>query len=815
MSLTTTTLHFAAVALVSVAICLAQTSDPVSTVPSAALVPAAGSHYSIPVQSWTIAAGDFNKDGLPDLVISATTSLLEGTLTVLLATPSGQFVPASGSPLTVGYDHESLAVADFNGDGNLDIASLGQKDLAIFLGDGKGGFTQSPTSPIAITAFGILAAEDSMAVGDFNGDGHTDVVIVNIESPGEVLVLLGDGTGDFAPAPGSPMYTGWPSHWVAVGDFNMDGHPDIAISYEDGNQVDVLLGDGTGRFSVDPKGPFPTGQDPIWMGSGDFNNDGHLDLAVVNWFVGTVTILLGDGGGGFTAEPEMNVAPPGLILDWIVVADIDGDGNLDFAVPAASQTSNGLLVLLGDGKGGFQNAASGMLIGLGDGPVAVADFNGDGRLDAAAANYNTGQLSVSLGAAQASSSLMLSASANPTVGTPLSINVAAGTSGFRTPTGMVTVGDGTTVIGSEELAGGAASFEVTPTTAGTHSYVATYPGDSRTLGSTSSLNVDVAKGNQSITFSEIPDHTYGDPPFSVSASSSAGLPVTITVVSGPATISGSTVTLTGSGTVVLQASQSGNANYLSAATVQQQFQVAPSPLRIAAVVNAASYKTEALAPASFGVVFGADLASLATAATLTTSLGGATIEIEDSSGKTSDADVYFTSPAQINFILPSNLNTGAATLTVQTQTGPSVMFGISIAAMSPGLFSADASGTGVAAGGALRVSADGTQTQLPIASCSGTPVVCTPVPIDLGTSSDTVYLSLYGTGIRGRTAVSAVTATIGGVAADVQYAGPQPSFPGLDQVNLVISPTLRGSGVAPIVLSVDGIAANIVTMAIQ
>jgi uncharacterized protein (TIGR03437 family) len=372
------------------------------------------------------------------------------------------------------------------------------------------------------------------------------------------------------------------------------------------------------------------------------------------------------------------------------------------------------------------------------------------------------------------------------------------------------------VAGSEELADGSAALQVTPATAGTHSYVAVYLGDARTSGSASSaLTIDVAKGSQSINFPAVPDHTYGDAPFSLSASSSAGLPVTITVVSGPATIAGSILTLTGSGAVTLQASQPGDTNYLPAPAVQHQFQVAPSPLRIAAVVNAASYSVGALAPDSFGVVFGADLASLATAGTLTASLGGAGIRITDSSGKTNGADLYFASPTQINFLLPSNLSAGTATLTVETEARPSTTIGISIAPVSPGLFSANASGTGVAAGGALRVSADGTETQLPISRCSGTPVTCSAIPIDLGAASDTVYLSLYGTGMRGRSALSAVLATIGGTSSNVQYAGAQPSFPGLDQVNLIISPILRGSGVAPIVLSVDGIAANTVTVAIQ
>ncbi len=819
MSFPLVTLRSALTALMGAVICCSQTtSDPVSKVPSAALAPAPSGPYVIPLQSQSIASADLNGDGLPDLVISASMGITNSTITILLATTGGEFVPAAGSPIIVGYDHESLALADFNGDGNLDIASLGQIDLAIFLGDGKGGFTQSPTSPISIPAFGILAAGDWMAVGDLNGDGKADLVIGNVESTGDVLVLLGDGTGNFVPAPGSPTPTGWPTHWVTIGDFNMDGHPDLAVSYEGGNQVDVLLGDGTGRFSVDPKGPFPTGQDPIWMGSGDFNGDGHLDLAVVNWFVGTVTILLGDGNGGFTAEPEIPVPTSGLVLSWIVVGDIDGDGNLDLAMPGGSETSNGLFILLGDGKGGFHSAASGILNGLGDGPVALADFNGDGRLDAATANYNAGTLSVSLGAASASSTIMLSGAANTSIGTPVTITAGVNTSGFRAPIGTITVEDGTIVVGTSELTNAGATFRTTFSTAGAHSLVATYSGDAHTTGSGSSaFVVNVAKDSQTISFPAVANHVYGDAPFSVAASSSSGLPVTLAVVSGPATIAGNLVTLTGPGEVALQASQPGDATYLPAPSVQQQFQVAASPLRIGAVVNAASYSSGPLAPDSFGVVFGADLATLATVSSgnLPTTLGGAAVQMSDTSGNTGNALLYFASPTQVNFIVPANLSAGKGMLTLQKQTGPSVNAAIAIAVVSPGLFSADASGAGVAAGGAVRVSADGTQTQLPISSCTGTPLVCTVVPIDLGSATDAVYLSLYGTGIRGRSSLASVTATIGGVAVSVRYAGAQLEFPGLDQLNLQLDPSLRGKGLVPIALSTDGVAANAVIVAIQ
>lgn len=782
---------------------------PASTVSSAALVPALGSPYIIGPQTTFVASGDFNGDGLPDLAL-ASTPPGGMTLTVLLAKPDGGFQAAPGGPLTfpsVAYNHNILGVADFNGDGKLDIAFLAEKALQVLLGDGHGGFTSGPMSPILLSPFGSDVGV-TIGVGDFNHDNKPDLIIGDFDANAAVAVLIGDGTGNFSSAPGSAPHIGHSVQMLTVADFNLDGHLDVALTNTGSvDQVFVLLGDGTGRFSPDPKGPFPTGQTPIWIDRADFNGDGRPDLAVVNWFVGTLTILLGDGAGGFVREPDI-VMPPGYILQSIVAGDIDGDGIADLVVPVANQSDSGFYVLLGDGRGGFHIAASGIVENSGGNTgIAIADFNGDGRLDIATANSSAGTASVFLGAATAASSLTVSASAASTVGVPFAITVAANTSGFRAPTGAVTVRDGATVVGSGNLVDGAFTFQTTMSTAVAHTLVAVYLGDARITGSASQpLTINVAKGSQIISFPAVPNHHYGDAPFTVPVSSSSGLPVTLTVLSGPATVAGNVLTLTGSGTVALRASQPGDANYLPAADVDQQLQIAAPLLHIDSILNAASYGAGGFAPGSFAVVFGAGLASQA---------NDTSIKITDGAGKSGNALLYYVSPAQINFIFPSGLSQGTATLVLQIQSGISTTAQISIAAVEPGLFSADASGTGVAAGSALRVAADGTQTPLPIDDCSGPPLVCTAIPIDLGSDSDKVYLVMYGTGIRGRSALAAVTATIGGIASNVLFADAQPQYPGLDQVNLVIDPTLRGRGKVDVVLKVDGVAANVLSVAIQ
>jgi uncharacterized protein (TIGR03437 family) len=792
-------------------------SDPVSTVPSAALVPAAGSPYAVGPYAQFIVSGDFNGDGLSDLALVSGGN--NAILTILLATPGGTFEPAPGGPISLGAAYTHLTVADFNGDGNLDIAAVGGYGIEIFLGDGRGGFSLVPTSPIDLTALGWFGA-NTVGVGDFNHDNKLDLVIaIQTATQGVIVggvgILFGDGSGNFAPASGNLLYNAPAAQELTVADFNMDGNLDVAITTAQTNQVVVLLGDGSGGLLPDPKGPFPTGFIPKAIVTGDFNADGNVDLAVANLIGGSLTILLGDGTGGFVREPDINLGYAAT-ASWLAAADIDGDGILDLAV--ADGNIGNVVVFLGDGKGGFEAAASGAIDDPGTAfGLTVGDFNGDGRLDVATANNDNGSAFVFLGASFAVSSLTLSASSNPTVGILSPITVAASTSGFRVPTGTVTIRDGATVIANENLMGGAATFPTTFSSAGVHTLVALYPGDLRTSGSTSQpLPLTVAQGIQAITFPTVPNHRYGDPPFAVPVSSSSGLPVTLTVISGPATIAGNVLTLTGPGLVTLQASQSGDANYLAAPNVEQQFQVTAPLLQLDSVLNAASYAAGALAPGSFAVVFGVDLASEATrSGILMPTLDGTSIQITDASGHSSNALLYYASPAQINFILPAKLSTGMGALAIQTQAGTSATTPISIAAVDPGLFSADASGTGVAAGSALLVSADGQQTQLPISSCSGTPLVCTAIPIDLGTASDTVYLSLYGTGIRGRSAPSAVAAMIGGTLVNVLYAGAQPNYPGLDQVNLQLSSQLRGRGNVPIVLTVGGTAANVVTVSVR
>jgi len=176
------------------------------------------------------------------------------------------FSPTPGSPFATGSTPRGVAEGKFDGDNELDlaIANSGGSSVTVLLGDGAGGFSAAPGSPFAT---GVQPA--SVAVADFNGDGNPDLAIGAGQFSG-VMVLLGDGAGGFSAAPGSPFPTGSIPFSVAVGDFNGDHKLDLVTANVGDNNVTVLLGDGAGGFSAAPGSPFPTGSTPYSVAPGDF-----------------------------------------------------------------------------------------------------------------------------------------------------------------------------------------------------------------------------------------------------------------------------------------------------------------------------------------------------------------------------------------------------------------------------------------------------------------------------------------------------------------------------------------------------------------
>jgi uncharacterized protein (TIGR03437 family) len=252
----------------------------------------------------------------------------------------------------------------------------------------------------------------------------------------------------------------------------------------------------------------------------------------------------------------------------------------------------------------------------------------------------------------------------------------------------------------------------------------------------------------------------------------------------------------------------------AAAFLVDNVTVAAPAFGVFSSASAASYASGALlASASIASGLGVGLASgaegLASQPPPLT-LANTIVKVRDSGGVERQAPLYYVGPTQINYLVPDGTAIGLATLTVTSGGQVTATGSASIGSVAPGLFTANADGKGVPAAAAITVALDLTQTVQAVARCGTAPGSCVTSPIDLGPNGIQVVLTLYGTGIRGRSALSGVTVKLGGIDAQVQYAGAQSQFAGLDQVNVTVPRALAGQGEVDLALTVDGKAANTV-----
>ncbi|HMV46787.1 MAG TPA: hypothetical protein PLD20_16900 [Blastocatellia bacterium] len=241
-------------------------------------------------------------------------------------------------------------------------------------------------------------------------------------------------------------------------------------------------------------------------------------------------------------------------------------------------------------------------------------------------------------------------------------------------------------------------------------------------------------------------------------------------------------------------------------------------VRSAATVSAASYDGKTVAADSIVAAFGSGFSTesrLAESQPLPTSLAGASIRLRDSAGIERLAPLFFVSPNQINFQIPLGTAAGAATATITTTDAGVAFSPLQISSVAPGLFTANANGQGVPAAVVLRIKPDGQQLFEAVSRFDQAQNKFVAVPIDVGPTGDRLFLVLYGTGIRHRSSLSAVTVNFGGLDAQVIYAGLQPDFIGLDQINVRVPRELAGRGDVFITLKADGVAANAVQVNIK
>lgn len=322
---------------------------------------------AVPVGEYpsSIAAADFNGDGKVDLVSVASAY---GEINVLLNNGNGTFTP--GATLQVSADSPLfVTTADVNGDGHVDII-LGNYNhtVTVFTNDGSGNFALATTLLLS-------GAPTCVAAADVNGDGYVDLICANAQT--SLTVFTNDGSGGFtlASTPSLGQFN-FPQN-ITTADINGDGHVDIVATLG-GVALMVLTNNGSGDFAVASQPA--TGRQSYYVAAADFNGDGHVDLVSANMYDDNLTVLTNDGSGGFATAQTLTT---GTVPGWVSAADVNGDGHVDLIV--ANLETNTLTVFTNNGSGGFVTSET-LTVGVNPDCIAAADVNGDGFVDLVAPN---------------------------------------------------------------------------------------------------------------------------------------------------------------------------------------------------------------------------------------------------------------------------------------------------------------------------------------------------------------------------------------------------------------------------------------------
>jgi len=668
----------------------------------------------------------------------------------------------------------SMLAADLTGDGRADLVASGQ----LFKGNGDGSFAKPVTIP--------SLAGNSIAT-DLNADGSPDLAFINNSE--QLSVLFNNGSGIFSAPQEFDLRTGLPPEAqfrgrLLTGQFNQDKAPDIIIGYSiftPSNNIPttgviILLNDGAGRFGS----PIRTLLNSYHLsGVADLTGDGLSDLMATSNFPSERNFRVFPATGDASFGVPLSISADGEIRQT-EFNDFNGDGKTDVALhlrfePNSTTTRNYVAILLGDGKGQF-SVSDTTDINLNVARIFVGDFNNDAKLDVLA--LGRGEVTC-----------------------------------FR--------GDGT-----GKLATGFDSLVFPNFDSISASAMADFNLDGRP---------DFAKANSdrmnfSVHLNRCANGNY------VSGR------ITDRLLIFPA-LTGITVKLSGTSAATTQTDDGGNYEFGGLATggnftvtpEQGGFEFAPDKqsftnliadqiadftgVRQAVAVSAASFKPGTIAPDSIASIFGIELAGFTSSATglpLPLTLGNTLAVFRASSGFQRTAPLFFVSPGQINLMVPGDLPLGRTSITVGGFAGTPFSLGsIELESVVPGLFSADATGQGLAAAVALRIRRDGSQIYEPVTRFGPAQNRIVAVPIDLSNTDEQVILLLFGTGFRKRGQTSISTIMFGGVEAELLYAGAQGDFAGLDQVNVNLPRSLTGRGEVDVLLTVEGKSANPVKVAFK
>lgn len=454
---------------------------------------------------------DYNNDGKLDIAANGSLFLGNG---------DGSF---KGAPAVGDNGIGEGVIGDFNNDGKPDVAVNGGNGIEIFLGDGTGALS---------LAQNYTGGSSLIATADVNGDGKLDLVFITVSGSTSwtLNVMLGNGDGSFgSPIASCSASSGSSVYGPIIGDFNGDKKPDVAVV--DSNGLEVCLGKGDGTFAS-PVATF-VGASPSAFALADFNNDGNLDAAVFS--SAGVAILLGKGNGTFQTPSFISMS---LSIVGLLAADVNGDGKIDLLFSlftGSGLNGQGLEVWLGNGDGTFKMLppqSMGTLQGVYLGVAAAADFNGDGKTDLV---LNTvPEIAITLGNGDGTFGkgipIELGGTCCPLGAGPFSFVGVGDFNGDKSPDLFVTINEPKSF---PSYGGLFVLLNTTPAAGKIQLAIASGSSNSATVSAGSTANYDLTitgiSGTASLACTSAPANATCSAPASVNVSTSSNTPFTVTV----------------------------------------------------------------------------------------------------------------------------------------------------------------------------------------------------------------------------------------------------------------------------------------------
>ncbi|MBL8215914.1 MAG: VCBS repeat-containing protein [Bryobacterales bacterium] len=472
---------------------------------------------------------------------------------------SGSLPTVTPGAFLAGNGPTAIGAADFDADGTSDVV------VANSIADSLSLRRRSGATFLPATTIPAGNGPRGLAISDFNNDGFADIAIANTNDL--VTILRGNGAGALTPAPGSPFAVGNEPNAVAAADLNNDGRIDLVTANRLANTLTLLIANTSGGYTASTLPS--TGTGPRFVAIADLNNDGKLDLLTANRNSDNLSLYHGDGTGGFLQAPGSPFAVGANTPVTLAISDFNADGFLDIATVNAG---GNVSVLLRNSSGQY-TPLTGSPFAVGGAPtsIAIADLNGDGRADLAVTNAGPDNVTILLGTVQQTQTITFPAI--PNVPLHLSPVPLGATASSGLPISYQSLDPANCTVSGSSL---------TLVSTGACRVVASQPGNAAFLPAADvQRNFQVTRGVQAITFPPPPATPLSSGPLTPNATATSGLNVTYLSLSPTVcTVSGSTITLKTTGTCRLLALQNGNGDWFPASPVTVDFPVTKGSLTI-------------------------------------------------------------------------------------------------------------------------------------------------------------------------------------------------------------------------------------------